>query len=968
MTTRTRTQTLAAAVALLVGTCLAAAQQPAAQQPAGTPAPASTAPPTQKIPVDPQITTGRFQNGLRYYIRANKRPENRAELRLAVKAGSILEDDDQLGLAHLTEHMAFNGTKNFPKQDIVAFMQSAGMRLGPHVNAYTSFDETVYMLHVPTDKPELMKKAFQILEDWAHTVTFDPVEIDKERGVVIEEWRGGRGAAARMRDQQFPLLFKDSRYAERLPIGKKETLESFKHERLKKFYADWYRPDLMALVAVGDFDAAAIEGLVKQHFAPLAAPAVPRLRPGYKVPDHAGTLVSVVTDKEATMSDVTVFNKLPRRDQTTVGAYRQKMVERLASGMLNARLAELTQKADPPFVFANAGRGLFVGAMDVASLAAVVKEGAHERGLTTLLTETERVSRFGFTATELERQKRAVLRNYELLLVEKNTRDSSILAAEYLRNFTQEETIPGIAYEFALHQRFLPEITLIEVNGVAKDWLGAGNRVVLATGPDKPGVATPDEAKLAATMKAAAATKDLTAYVDTTGTAPLLESIPAPGKIAKTATKDAYGITEWDLANGVKVVLKPTTFKEDEVVFRAISWGGHSLASDADYIAASTASALVGAGGVGKYSQVELGKMLSGKVASVFPTISELDEGLSGGGSRKDLETLFQLIYLRFTQPRADAAVFEAMKAQRKAMLANQKASPEFAFMEMMQGALSQNHVRRRPMTPELVDQMNLERSLAFYKDRFADASDFTFVFVGSFDLDTMKPLVERYLGALPSSGRRETWKDVGVAPPAGIVEKSVSKGIEPKSRASVVFTGPFVYDQTQRVAIRALGLVMQTRLRDILREELGGTYSVGVSPSYSKFPVSRYTLSIDFGCSPDRTEALVKTVFEDIETLKAAGPTDKQVSDVREQLIREFETSSKQNAYLVAQIYLRYQYNDDVGGLFAMAENYKKLTAESIRDAARAYLNTKNYVKGTLFPESKTSTAGQTVALGVAR
>ena len=953
MTTGLRLRTFFGTAVLLLATALTMAQQQGATTAQPAASPALTAPLGERIPVDPQITTGRFANGLRYYVRANKRPENRAELRLAVNAGSILEDDDQLGLAHLTEHMAFNGTKNFPKQEIVAFMESVGMRLGPDVNAYTSFDETVYMLRLPTDKPELLKKAFQILEDWAHNVTFDPAEIDKERGVVIEEWRGTRGAGARMQDKQFPILLKGSRYAERLPIGKKEILEGFKHDRLTKFYADWYRPELMAIVAVGDFDKTVVEGLIKEHFSSIPATRVPRLRPAYKVPDHPGTLYAIATDKEASGTNVGVFNKFPGRDRTTVGSYRQRIVERLYGGMLSARLAELAQKPDPPFLFAGAGRGVFVKSMETATLSATVKEDGIDRGLGVLFTETERVARFGFTAAEIERQKRNVLRNYERLLVEKDTRDSAILAAEYIRNFTTDETIPGIANEYALHQRFLPEITLEEVNALAKDSTGDRNRVVLVNAPEKPGLVAPDEAKLAAVIKAATAA-EVTAYVDTVGTRPILDSIPEPRAVVKTTTREAYGITEWDLANGVKVVLKPTTFKEDEVLVRAISPGGHSLASDKDHIAASTASQVIAASGLGKFSAIDLEKALSGKVASVTPTIGELEEGLGGSASRKDLETLFQLIYLRFTQPRADATIFDVLKAQRKALLANQKAVPEFAFSEMRQTTLSQNHFRRRVMTPEIIDEMDLEKSLAFYKDRFADASDFTFVFVGSFDLDSMRPLVERYIGSLPGTGRRETWKDVGVHPPTGIVEKRVLKGIEPKSRASVVFTGPFVYDQTQRIAIRALGLVLQNRLRDILREQLGGTYSVGVGPSYTKMPRSEYTVSIDFGCSPDRTDDLVKRVFADIEDLKSAGPTEKQVNDVKETLVREHETNMKQNNYLMTQIYLRYQHGEDLESLFEMAAHYAKVSPGLIQEAARTYLNTKNYITVTLFPEPK--------------
>jgi zinc protease len=946
---------LPAAALCLMSTGYAAAQQPATGTPprpsSAVASPATTASLSAVIPVDPQITTGRFANGLRYYVRTNKKPEKRAELRLVVNAGSILEERDQSGLAHFVEHMAFNGTKHFPKQETVKFLESIGMRFGPSVNAFTSFDETVYMLEVPTDKPDVLDKAFLILEDWAHNVSFDPTEIDKERGVITEEWRLRRGAGARMQDKQFPILLKGSRYAERLPIGDMEVIQSFKHERLKQFYADWYRPELMAVVAVGDFDKGAIENLIKSHFGSIPKSPATKLRPSYNVPDHPGTLFAIATDKEASGTSVAVYSKMAVRDQTTVGSYRRQIVERLFSGMLSQRFAEMAQKPDAPFLGAGAGRGQFVRTKEISTLSAGVKEDGIERGLEALFTEAGRVVRFGFTETELDRQKKNIMRGLERAVEEKENQPSSPLADEYTRNFTDQEPIPGIEYEAALHARFLPEITLAEINALAKDWVPDRNRVVLVNAPDKAGLTVPDEAKLTAVITAATR-KDVTAYVDAVGNQPLLDAMPTPGAITKTATKDAFGITEWELANGVKVVLKPTTFKEDEVLFRAFSPGGTSLASDADFIPASTATQVISRSGLAKFTAVDLQKMLTGKVASARPFIGETDEGLQGSASRKDLETMFQLIYLTFTQPRADPAMFNVITTATKSTLANQKASPDFAFAEALNDILSQKHPRRRMMSLELVEEMNLDKSLAFYKDRFSDASDFTFVFVGSFTAETLKPLVEQYLGALPVTHRKETWKDVGVKRPTGIIEKRVDKGLEPKSRAQLVFSGPFQYDQLQRVAIRAMAQALEVRLRESLREDLGGTYSVSASANYSKVPREEYNVTIGFGCSPDRTEELVKSVFKEIEQFKANGPTDKQVADVKETFLRDQETNMKQNGYLLSQIAIRYEYSEDLDSLFNLADWYKKIDAAMIRDAAKQYLNNQNFVKVTLFPE----------------
>ena len=948
MSIRQRLHLTLLAAGLVVATSLAAAP------PQGGATSPQTAALNQTIPVDPRITVGRLTNGLRYYVRANKKPEKRAELRLVVKAGSTLEEDDQQGLAHFVEHMAFNGTKNFPKQDVVAFMQSLGMRFGAHVNAYTSFDETVYMLTVPSDKPDVLDRALLVLEDWAQRVSFEPAEIEKERGVVMEEWRGRLGAGSRLTDKMFPILLQGSRYADRLPIGKPEILQSFKPERLKQFYTDWYRPDLMAVVAVGDFDRPAVEKMVTSHFASMPSPSKPRPRPIYDIPDRPGTVYAVLSDKEMTSTTVELDAILPAREQGPVGVYREKIVDRVFSSMLNARLSDLTQKPDAPFVMAFVNRGIFLArTKEQASLMAMVKEDGIERGLAALLAETERVSRFGFTPAEFDRQKQATLRSYERMLSERDNRESASRAAEYIRNFLEQETLPTNEWELGLHQRFLSELTLDEVNRRAKEWFPERNRLVVVTAPEKPGLAIPDQAKLAAVIKAAPSLP-LTAYVDTVAARPLLDTLPTPGSIRRTAARPAVGITEWELSNGVKVVLKPTTFREDEILFRATSPGGTSLAADADFIPASTAVQVITAGGVGKFSAIELRKLMTGKVASAQPTIGELDEGLRGSSSKRDLETMFQLIYLAFTEPRPDATAFGVQAAQAKAMLANQMAAPEMAFLETLASTMSQNHPRRQITTPATVDQWNLEKSLAFYKDRFADASDFTFVFVGSFDPDALKPLVERYLGALPSLGRAEKWKDLGVRPPKGVTLKTVEKGTEPKSQTALIFTGPFEYNQSQRVAIRAMAQVLQAKLLETIREELGGTYSIGANATYDRIPTPEYSVSIQFGSDPQRVDGLVARVFEEIERLKANGPTESQVNDVKQALLRDFETNSKSNSYLLNQIVIKYQGADDVEGLWEVPKYYEKLDAATIQQAARTYLNAANYVRVTLLPQKR--------------
>ncbi len=690
-----RSSVRAALVVLLLGL---APTGPAAGGQLAASTGAATVPLSAVVPVDPRIKVGTLPNGLRYYIRANQAPRNRAELRLVVSAGSILEDENQRGLAHMVEHMAFNGSKNFPNNRIVAFMQAIGMRFGAHVNAHTGFDETVFQLQIPTEDPLIVDRSFLVLEDWAQNVTFDPDEIDKERGVVLEEWRLGLGPDARMRDSQLPVLLKGSRYAERMPIGTPEILRTFRPEALTKFYADWYRPDLMAVIAVGDFDPAAIERLITAHFGPIPARTNARPKPTFDVPGHPETLYTIATDPEATSTVVNVMSTMPERDQTTIGAYRQSLVERLFAGMLSDRLDELAHTPDPPFLAAQTDRSRFIGPSEATSLVALVTDNGIERGMTALFAEAERVKRFGFTASELDRQKANMRLFLERASIEEATWESDRLADEYARNFLQKEPIPGIGYEYALHQRFVPEITLAEVNALANDWMPDRNRVVAVNAPRKPGVTMPTNARLGAAIDAGGKVA-LKAYVDTVSTQPLLDPLPAPGRVVKTTPKADLGITEWELSNGVRVVLRPTTFKQDEIVFRATSPGGTSLASDADFIAAETADTVISRSGLGTLTESNLEKALAGKNAFVAPEISATDEGLRGGASRGDLETMFQLIYLTFTQPRADAEAFKTLTSQWAATLANRQALPDAVFSDAVEEAVTQGHPRAKPLS-----------------------------------------------------------------------------------------------------------------------------------------------------------------------------------------------------------------------------------------------------------------------------
>ena len=909
---------------------------------------------TEQIPLDPAIKTGRFANGLRYFIRTTKKPEKRAELRLVVDVGSIVEDESQLGLAHFLEHMAFNGTKNFPKQATVEFLESLGMRFGPSVNAYTSFDETVYMLQVPTDKPDVLDRAFLILEDWAHGLTLDPAEIDKERGVVKEEWRVRRGAFARVQDKQLPVMLKGSHYAERLPIGKTEIIDTFKPDVLTRFYRDWYRPDLMTVIAVGDFDPVAVEKMITAHFGSIPAAKSPRPRPAHAVPDHPGTLYTIVTDKEMTNATIALHSKYDSPDARTVGTYRQGIVEQLFSNMLGARFSELAQKPDAPFAGAGGGRGLFIGPKSAASLSALVKGDAISQTFEVLLTEAERIARFGFTPGELDRAKTNAMTGIDRALRERENTPAASIAGELVGHVTENEPVPGIAYEHALYSKFLPAITLAEVNELAKSWSADRNRIITISAPEKEGFRVPTEEQLREVMASVIARKDITAYVDTVDAAPLLDPMPKGGTIVNETKRDAFGITEWTLSNGVRVVMKPTDFREDEILFRASSFGGSSLASDADYITASWAATAASVGGVGRLSAVDLRKRMTGITASANTGIGAYHETLQGSSSKKDVETMFQLIHLRFTQPRMDAQAFAAFQSQLRSQLALQRANPGFLYSEAISKALYGDHPRTKLTVAEDVDKINLEKAMAFYKERFADASDFTFVFVGSFTADQMRPLVEKYLASLPSLNRKDTYKDTGIRYRKGVTTDRVEKGLEPQSRASIVFTGAFENTSAQRTVIRLLGDVVQTRLHEMLREALGGTYGVSANVQYNDIPAPEYSVNVSFASAPERTDELIAAAMKDIEKLKAEGPTEKQVNDAREKLIRDYETGSKTNSYWMFQLSYRYQSGEPVDNLFRQVELYRAVTIPDVHAAAKKYLNPANHVVVTLFPEKK--------------
>ena len=900
------------------------------------------------------MRAGTLPNGLRYYIRRNTEPENRAELRLAVNAGSVLERDDERGVAHFLEHMLFNGTRRFPESALVDFLEATGMRFGPDINAYTSFDETVYMLQIPTDSAEIVETAFDVLEDWAAYATLDSAEIELERGVVESERRErDQNYQGRLREKTLPVLLHGSHYRDRLPIGISEVIQNVSQETIRAFYERWYRPERMAVVAVGDFDPDRIEALIREHFSAFPDRGPLPERPAFDVPGHAETLYGIATDPELPYTVVAVYYKQAAAPTRTVAGYRETLVASLANGMLNERLAEIARAPGAPFVGASVSRGGLVRPVEIYGLGAQVQDDSVLVGLEAILTEAARAHRHGFTASELERQQRELLRAYQRAYDERENTSSSAYADELVTLFLEAEAAPGITFEYELVQRLLPDVSLSDVNAHVAALLDGDNRIVLVQMPEKAGTDVPTEAELAGVLEQVRR-KDVAAYEDAVTDQPLLADVPAPAPVAQSRTIDEIGVTEVTLANGVRVVMKPTDFKEDEVRFSAFSPGGSSLVPDEDVTEAGLAATLVDRSGVGAFTLTELQKLLAGKVVSVSPYIGEREEGFGGASSPQDLETLFQLIHLYFTAPRADTSALATVQNQVRAYLANRAANPNMVFQDSLQAAIYGDHPRRQPLTIEEVERLDLQEAFAIYRDRFADAGDFTFVFAGNFDVDGLTHLAQTYLGTLPASPREESWRDVYPEMPGGVVARTVRKGIGQQSQALLVFHGPFSYDREARHLVRSLADVMDIVLREELRERMSAVYNVDVSASTTAEPDTTYSLNVRFTAAPERVDALIDTVFAQIARLKAEGPSAETVAKVREQQRRERETAMETNAFWVGVLQYYYAHEaEPVLDVLRYDELVASLTPEAIREAARTYLDAGRHVRGVLLPET---------------
>ncbi len=907
-----------------------------------------------QLPNDPNVSKGVLANGMTYYVRANGTPKNRADLYLVVRAGSVDEDDNQQGLAHFAEHLAFNGTKNFPKHELINYLESIGMEFGPEINAYTSFDETVYMIKVPLDSVQYMNKGLQVLYDWAGQVTDSDEEIEKERGVVHEEWRGGRGADDRMMQKWLPVFLHDSKYANRLPIGKMEVVDHAAPELLRKFRKDWYRPDLEAVVVVGDFDQQAMVDQVKKLFSEIPKAKNPRKKQYFDIPDHKETLVSVVTDKEAPYAVAQIFYKHPLKKSKTLGDYRQSLVRNLYNSMINDRLSEITQKENPPFLYASSSYSELFGPKSVYNSVAVCQNGKIEEGIKAVLVENERVLKYGFTQSELDRQKQAMLTMIENAYKERDKQKSNNYAEEYKRNFLiTEEPFPGIENEYKYFNAFIPEIKLEEVNALAKAWITKENRVVILTTPDKEGVSVPTEADIRKYL-AEVENIPVTPYADVVIDKPLIPSEPTEGSITSIRKIDPVDAEEWTLSNGAKVIVKSTDFKDDEILFSAYSLGGSSLYGQKDDVSADLAPTIMNLSGLGDFDNVSLDKLLSGKAVSLSPYLTELREGFSGGSSVKDAESLLQLIYMSFTGQRTDQSAFSSFMSRTAGALENKKTSPDAAFQDTLQVVSTNYSLRERPMSADLLKEADLSRIAEINKERYSDASDFKFFFVGKIDKEELKKLVVKYLASIPSTHKDEHWKDLGIKEPSGVVEKTVYKGQEAKSIQYLVFHGDFDYNRRNLLLINAVGKILNTRLLEVIREDKSSVYYIGANPSAEKYPDQKYGITIYYGADPAKLDELKEAVFAQIKDYIANGPTNDDVQKAQEKLLREHETNLRENKYWLSILSNTYYSGDEDFSHFADFDTVvNSMTKQEIQEAFKKWFDFKNYYGVALKPES---------------
>ncbi|MBO5251701.1 MAG: insulinase family protein [Bacteroidaceae bacterium] len=904
------------------------------------------------IPTDPNVRIGKLENGLTYYIRHNELPENRADFYIAQKVGSILEEENQRGLAHFLEHMCFNGTTHFPGKGIINYLETIGVRFGENLNAYTSIDETVYNIeNVPVIRDGIVDSCLLILHDWANDLTLDPKEIDNERGVIHEEWRTGQGAMMRMYDQVLPKIFAGSKYGHRLPIGTIEVIDNFPYQALRDYYETWYRPDQQGIIVVGDIDVDKVEAKIKEMFSDIEMPANAPKRVYEQVPDNKEPIVAIAKDKEQANTVIYLMHKhpaTPNEIKNNMGYLVQNYMFSMIANMLNARLEELRQSAEPPFIYGAAGDSDFILAKTIKAFFGIAssKDDGIPTALGTLVREIERVRKFGFTTSEYSRAKADYLRQLESAYNEREKIKNDAYVSECLNHFINNEPILGIENEYAIMNQIVPNIPVEAINSILPQLINDENTVIMVLGPDKEGMVYPTEEEILNVLKQTKA-EDITAYVDKVSDEPLMKEAPKAGKIIKTE-EGAFGSTALTLSNGVRVVIKNTDFKADEIRMRALSPGGTSVFGTKEALQLRMLNSVAGLGGLGNFSNVDLEKVLAGKKASISASVSGLSEGLNGSCSPKDLETLLQLVYLSFTAPRMDDAAFESYKARTKAALANQEANPSTALSDTLQMEMYGNHPMATRIKADMIDQIDYNRIMEMYKDRFKEAGDFTFLFVGNINLEEAKPLIETYLGGLPTINRKENYQDIKLNIRKGVHKNVFEKQLEtPKATVLSIISGDCEYNLKNSLLMTMLKQTMDMVYTETIREKEGASYGVSVAGQLTRGIKDEALFQIYFDTDPAKREKMEQIVMTELQTVVKEGPRPEHLAKVKEFLLKKHLENAKENGYWLGRLVNYYWNNTD------MDTNYEKLvnelTVEDVKNFAKALIDQGNIIEVTM-------------------
>lgn len=905
-----------------------------------------------QIPLDPKVKTGVLPNGFRYFILKNVEPKDRMVMYLANKVGSILENDKQLGLAHFLEHMNFNGTTHFPKNELVDYLQRSGIRFGADLNAYTGFDETVYQLPLPSNDPELLKQGLIIMRDWAHGALLEADEIDQERGVILEEKRQRGGLSARMLEKSFPMLTNKSRYAQRMPIGTEEVLKNFDYKEIRDFYNDWYRPDLQALIVVGDIDESAIEKEVIRLFSDLENPKNAPARTYYNVSLTGKNQFLQFTDEEVTAVSLQISYKVPAFNVTKDADFKVALERGLFTSLLNTRLGELTRKANTPFLSAGFGTSELLGGLETHSISISPKPGLLKESIFAVYETFEQVRQYGFTEAELQRAKTSYLTSLENSKQEQDKKRSDAYMSEILAYFLKDKPAPSFDYIFPIMTENIKSVQLKDIAKHAQLYTDGKNRDMVLVAPKNKEGELPSEKQLLQWINTAAKVKT-TPYQEEVVADALVVDLAAPATVVERKANEAVGTKTIVLSNGVKVIMKPTDFQNDEIQITSFSPGGFSLYPLKDYQSAVNAISIVSSSGLGPFNSLQLSRYLNGKSLSVAPYISEIGEGIKAATVKKDLKTTFELIQAYFTQTRLDRELNESNIEKSKLALENRLNNVSTFFTDSVSKVLYNNDPRKTGATVAKINEINLDRAWEIYKDRFADASDFTFVIVGNFDFEEMEEYAKQYLGTLPNLGRKEQYVDNGTYPPAKGFAMDIHKGHEEKSTVVMAYLGAYDFNDRDNMLMDALGSCITVKLTQRLREKESGVYSVSASPSVARHPRQRYGLNISFTTDPNLVKKLSAAVLEEIDKIKTEGPEQADIDKfIAEKLLSNSQVL-RQNGFWLSYLLGSEIDQKDPARVFTADDRVKSITKEEIQALAKKYLTKESLFEFVLYPES---------------